>query len=116
MKVELTRFKVKSGKSGLVDEWMKMLQDNLPAAIETLEGEKMYVEAIFRENKDGQDYLYWFIVQGEDGINVNDSEHEIDKKHNQYFRECVDPSDPDFMKDMDLQLFLKAKKLDFEAL
>src|SRR5271167_158111 len=81
MKIELARFKVKEDKSARVDEWMQMLRDNRDACIDTLAGEKMYVEAIFREKKDGQDYLYWFDVQGEGGIPVAQSEHEIDKKH-----------------------------------
>lgn len=94
MRVELTRFRVKSGKSKIVDEWMGFLNANLPSVLETLEGEKMYVEAIFREVFHGEEYLYWFSVQGEEGIEVTQSEHWIDKKHLEYWRECIDPDFP----------------------
>jgi hypothetical protein len=88
MRVELTRFKVKEGKSDLVDEWLKFLNDNMKDVLVTLEGEKMYVETIFRENLDGNEYLYWYSVQGEGGQNVQESQHWIDKKHLEYWEEC----------------------------
>ena len=45
---------------------------------------KMYVETIFREILDGCEYLYWYSVQAEGGIEVTDSESYIDKKHLEY--------------------------------
>jgi len=43
MNVELTRFKVKEGKSERVDEWLKFLNDNMDEFVEdNLEVEKMY--------------------------------------------------------------------------
>lgn len=92
MIVELTRFKVKDGKTHKVDEWMKFLNDNMKDVLVTLEGEKMYVETIFREKLDGNEYLYWYSVQGEGGQNVEDSEHWIDQKHLVYWEECIDAS------------------------
>lgn len=50
MEIELTRFKVKEGKSKRVDEWLKFLNDNMDDVLVALEGEKMYVETIFREH------------------------------------------------------------------
>ena len=50
----------------------------------------MYVETILRENLNGDEYLYWFSVQGEGGQEVNESEHWIDKKHLEYWTECID--------------------------
>lgn len=92
MNVELTRYKVKDGKSEKVDEWLKFLNDNMEDVLITLEGEKMYVETIFRETLDGNQYLYWYSVQGEGGIEVQESEHWIDKKHLEYWKECIDKS------------------------
>ena len=66
--IELTRFRVIKGKSEKVDEWMKFLNDNMKDVLLTLEGEKMYVETIFREILDGEEYLYWYSVQGKGGI------------------------------------------------
>ena len=92
MKVELTRFQVTDGKSAVVDEWLKFLNDNMEDVLVTLEGEKMYVETIFREKTDGKEYLYWFSVQGDDGLNVEQSDHWVDQKHLEYWEECIDTS------------------------
>jgi len=46
--VELTRFKVKPGKKEIVDQWMKLLNDNMSHVLLTLNDEKMYIETIFR--------------------------------------------------------------------
>lgn len=90
MNIELTRFKVKEGKTEVVDEWLKFLNENMKDVLVTLEGERMYVETIFRETLNGDEYLYWYSVQGEGGQDVNESEHWIDKKHLQYWDECID--------------------------
>lgn len=88
--IELTRFRVKEGKSKIVDEWLSFLNDNMSETLITLEKEKMYVETIFRENLNGEEFLYWYSVQGEDGQEVEESEHWIDKKHLEYWEECID--------------------------
>ena len=90
MKVELTKFKVKEGKSEKVDEWLNFLNENMKDVLITLEDEKMYVETIFREILDGIEYLYWYSAQGEDGQNVETSTHWIDKQHLKYWNECID--------------------------
>lgn len=90
MNVELTRFRVKKGKSARVDEWLSFLNDHLDDVLVTLEGEKMYVETIFRETLGDDEYLYWYSVQGEGGQDVETSEHWIDQKHLAYWDECID--------------------------
>lgn len=91
MNIELTRFRVKQGKSSKVDEWLAFLNDNMKDVLVTLEGERMYVETIFRETLDGNEYLYWYSIQGEGGQEVETSAHWIDKKHMEYWQECIDP-------------------------
>lgn len=90
MKVELTRYRVKEGKSKKVDEWLAFLNDNMTDVLVTLEGEKMYVETIFREKTAGAEYLYWYSVYGEGGTIVEESTHWIDVKHLEYWTECID--------------------------
>lgn len=92
LNVELSRFRVKEGKTVQVDEWMAFLNEHMEDTLLTLEGEKMYVETIFREVLDGREYLYWYSVQAEGRIEVEDSESYIDKKHLEYWEECIDPS------------------------
>lgn len=90
MNVELTRFRVKEGKTERVDEWLKFLNDNMKDVLLTLESEKMYVETILREQLNGDEFLYWYSIQGEGGQEVEESEHWIDKKHLAYWGECID--------------------------
>ncbi|MEB2628422.1 DUF6176 family protein [Peribacillus frigoritolerans] len=90
MKVELTRFRVKEGKSERVDEWLKFLNENMIDVLITLGAEKMYVETIFREHLNGYEFLYWYSVQGQGGQEVEESDHWIDKKHLEYWKECID--------------------------
>lgn len=94
LKVELTRFKIKKGKSKVVDEWMEFLNDNIDKVLLTLKDEKMYVESIFREKSEENEFLYWYSLQGEDGLNVEESQHAVDKKHLDYWYECIDEEVP----------------------
>jgi hypothetical protein len=50
----------------------------------------MYIETIFREKNQDEEYLYWYSVQGENGAQVEGSNLEIDKKHLDYWRDCID--------------------------
>ena len=90
LKAELSRFKVKEGKSGKVDEWMAFLNDHMEDTLLTLENEKMFVESIHREVVNGTEFLYWYSVQGEGGTEVYDSESYIDIRHLEYWDECID--------------------------
>ena len=91
-KYECRTYKIQSkkGKSGQLDEWLTFLNKNMKDVLITLEGEKMYVETIFRELLNGDEYLYWYSIQGENGMELNDSDHWIDKKHLAYWKECID--------------------------
>src|SRR6188508_2285915 len=90
MKVELSRFRVRPGKSSRVDEWLKMLNIHLGECLQTLTREKMKLEVIFREIIDGEDYLYWFSVQDDSGEAVHTSPFEVDRKHLEVHQECID--------------------------
>ena len=89
MRAELTKFKVKDGKSEVVDEWIEYMRDNMEDVLLNLEGEKMYVETIFREVFMDVEYLYWYSIQSdEDGGKIDDTY--LDKKHLEYMEECID--------------------------
>lgn len=90
MNIECTRFRVKTGKTEIVTEWIAFLNEHMEDVLVTLEGEKMYVETIFRELLDGEEYLYWYSIQGTGGTEVEESNHWIDKKHLEYWEECID--------------------------
>ncbi|EJP20315.1 hypothetical protein HMPREF1142_2269 [Peptostreptococcaceae bacterium AS15] len=101
MNIELTRFRVKDGKSQIVDEWMNFLNENMDDVLLTLDGEKMYVETIFREKCNEAEYLYWYSIQGENGISLEESDSWIDKKHIEYWNECIDKN---YHVDMSMQV------------
>lgn len=92
VQVELTRFRIKKGKEAKAQEWMDFLNNHLEDTIATMAGEKMYVESVFKEEADGYTYFYWYSVQGENGNAVEGSESYIDKKHIEYWDECIDNS------------------------
>ncbi|WP_010099076.1 DUF6176 family protein [Ornithinibacillus scapharcae] len=91
LNIELTRFRVRKEKSQIVDEWISFLNKHMKDVLLTLEDEKMYVETIFRETLIGEEYLYWYSIQGVGGQEVEDSESWIDKKHLEYWDQCIDP-------------------------
>ena len=110
MRIELTRFRVREGKTERVDEWMQFLNDHPDALRETLEPEQMYVETIFSETIDGVDYLYWYSVQGEDGrVDVTESQHWLDEKHVEFWRECIDDSVPP--RDLTSRVFMLPERV-----
>ena len=108
MKVELSRFKIKKGKEAAADEWMKLLNDRIAEAVETMGREKMYVEAVFEESINGEKYLTWFSIQDESGKMCATSEYELDKIHLKYWKECIDEGIP--ADNQKLKLFLLNKE------
>lgn len=87
---ELSRFKVKEGKEAVVEQWMDFLKEHMKHVLLTLNDEKMFVETIFKEKIDSVTYLYWYSVQGEGGVEIENSKHEVDKKHMDFWNECID--------------------------
>ena len=90
MHIELSRFRVKKGKSEVVDQWLTFLNENVEEVLLTLAGEKMYIETIFREKSEEGEYLYWYSIQGEGGQSVTESDSWVDKRHLEYWEECID--------------------------
>ena len=108
MKIELSRIRIKDGKSARVDEWFATLNARKAECIETLESEKAYVEAIFREKIGGEEFIYWFIVQGENGEGLETSPFPIDAIHRAFAEECLDREHPRFDIDADVSLLAPA--------
>ena len=90
MKVQLTRFRIKPDKLSRADEWLQVLNERIDECVTTLEREKMYVEVVFRERYNGDDFLYWFTIQHESGQPLETSPHAIDQIHRAFGRECID--------------------------
>jgi len=92
MKVELSRFRVKPGKSERVDDWLGLLNGRMSEVLQTLDREQMKLEVIFREIIDETEYLYWFSVQGDGAESCETSPFEVDAKHIEFWNECIDES------------------------
>ena len=90
MRVELSRFRVKPGKSARVDEWLAMLNSRMDEVKQTLVREEMKTEVIFREIIGEDEYLYWFSIQGQAGEHVRTSPFEVDRLHIAFHEECID--------------------------
>lgn len=90
MQVELTKFRIKHGKSELVDEWMEFLNDNMQDALLSLDGEKMFVETIMRDTVGDREYLYWYSIQADDGDTNSEVAECIDQRHIAYWNKCID--------------------------
>jgi hypothetical protein len=87
--VKLQRFEVIAGKEERFEEWMSFLRNERPAVILTLERERMYFEAIFSEKVGDTTYAYWMTFKGTGGKAVESSDHEVDRKHLEFFNECI---------------------------
>ena len=68
---------------------MNFLRAQREAAVETLEDEKTYFEAVFSDKSDGKTYAFWLTFKGEGGKPVESSKHELDRKHLEFWNECI---------------------------
>ena len=106
MDVQIYRLKVIRGKEGVAEEWLAFLKANTETAKKMLENEKVYFEAYFRENVGDQMYIYLFMMSKDHEFANNtafNSSHELDKKHFEYLKECIDVEGSNTM---DSELFM----------
>jgi hypothetical protein len=87
--VKLQRFEVIRGKEKRFEEWMSFLRRERAAVVVTLERERMYFEAVFSEKVGDTTYAYWLTFKGAGGQAVESSTHEVDRRHLEYFKECI---------------------------
>ena len=87
---EFMTFRVREGKEARAGEWMTLLRERQRECVATLDRERMRFESIFALQRDGRLYLSWLSVQGVGGESVKTSEHEIDRLHMAFWRECID--------------------------
>jgi hypothetical protein len=92
LEVKLQRFEVNEEKQSRFNEWMNFLRDRRKAAVETLEDEKAYFEAVFSDESNGKKYAYWRTFKGAGGKQVESSKHELDKMHLEFWNECIKPN------------------------
>ena len=89
LRMRLYRYELNPGKADRFDDWMRFLESQRPAVLESLERERMYVEGIFRDRERDKEVVYWLAVAAEGGGTSNDSPLEIDKAHMAFLREVM---------------------------
>jgi Family of unknown function (DUF6176) len=57
--------------------------------VATLEREKMYLEAIFRDRVNQKDVIYWLVIRGEGGATSETSPLAIDQQYQQFMHETL---------------------------
>jgi hypothetical protein len=89
LRIELTRFRARPDSRSQIDEWMKMLNTRMAEALATFPRERMHVEAIFRDQGQDPEYVYWFSIQEEGGEPVGTSAASLDHDHLAYWDRCI---------------------------
>lgn len=88
--VTLYRFELKSDRLDRVDEWVQFEHAHHAETLVTLEREKMYAEAIFRDRDHQPDVIYWVTINGK-GEHVDTSPLDIDKQYQASMRDTLKP-------------------------
>lgn len=89
--VTLHRFEVKPDKLERFQAWMRLYRTEHRATVATLERERTYVEAMFRDRQHAPRVIWWLEAQGEGGARVESSPLDIDKKHQAFMDEVLKP-------------------------
>lgn len=91
--VDLTKQKLKSGKTEQLREWMSEIQEREEEAVQTLQSEGMHSEAAFLEHTEDGDYLVYY-MEAENLRQVyesfENSSHDIDEEHKQVMDEVLE--------------------------
>jgi Family of unknown function (DUF6176) len=87
--ITLYRFELNPDKVSRFEEWVKFEQAHHAETVATLEREKMYFEAIFRDRANQQDVIYWLAIHGRGGDSSETSPLGIDQQYQQFMRETL---------------------------
>ena len=100
MDIKLYKFEVIQGKEPVAEEWLDFLNGKKQEGEELLKGEHAYLEAYFKAVENGTMYVYMFFSsENADFSNNTALNHgsELDKKHFEYMRACIDLTKGDIM-------------------
>ncbi len=100
MDIKLYKLKVIKGKEETAKEWLAFLEANKDGGVETLKNELAYFEAYFSAIEDGIMYVYMFFAAKDVNYSntiAGESKNELDIKHFEYMRSCLDLTGGDIM-------------------
>lgn len=95
LRVRCVRARIRPGMEAEAQRWMQMLNDREPEAVQTLERERVALEAVFRERDDEGEWLVWVMLQGDDGESIEDSPFDIDRDHLAFAERVKGPNRPE---------------------
>jgi Family of unknown function (DUF6176) len=85
----LYRFELNPDKLDRFEDWVRFEHAHHAETVGTLERERMYFEAIFRDKARDKSVIYWLAVQGQGGGHTDDSPLPIDKQYEQFMQETL---------------------------
>lgn len=91
VKVLLHSFQLQPDKLDEFEQWMLFEHEHHAETLATLEREKMYVEAIFRDVEHAPRTIYWLEVRGANGAQVENSPLPIDKVYERFMADTILP-------------------------
>jgi len=89
MEVTLYRFELNPDKLDRFQEWVQFEHAHHAETVATLEREKMYFEAIFRDRASQRDVIYWLTIRGQNGATSSSSPLAIDHQYQQFMEETL---------------------------
>jgi hypothetical protein len=90
LQVELSRQRLLPGASPTADEWMAMLNSRLVECEATIDREHVALELAFRLEHQGGEWLYWLMIKGLGGADLDES-IPIDRDHVAFAKRCKEP-------------------------
>lgn len=90
MQTELTKFRVRNGKTQKVDEWLLLINEYKDSVCLAVEYDVMQVRWISREIVNDGEYLYWYYEEPAEAMKVHQSDQWVIQTHLDYWDECID--------------------------
>lgn len=89
--VRLHRFSLRPDRLPEFDQWVQFEHDHHAETVATLEREKMYAEAIFRDREHDPTSIYWLEIRDEGGGETSNSPLPIDRQYARFMQETLVP-------------------------
>lgn len=86
---KLYRMRINHDRFATYQEWVDWHSKAKTAINATMEREKMYAEAVFRDTIHEPDVIYWLAISGEGGKTYQSSPLPADKKHEAYMKQIL---------------------------
>ncbi len=87
--VTLYRFELEPNHLDRFNEWVQFEHAHHAETVATIEREKMYFEAIFRDQVNQKNVIYWLAVSGDGGAHSDSSPLPIDQEYQMFMNETL---------------------------